>query len=180
MLAAVALVSFACGAIPDEPENVVRLYFMTLGRDPIRNADLGSAVFHASHGLRSPHPAPLLRPGQLVLRPEDLLRGPSSLLELQQMSWMYAQHPPWYQRYVPLLHFEITDLKQGESEARVSAKVSIEGKPPFTQHFALSRPDGGSWRIDRIEQEGVDAIASTAAFFTWPREAAWPGLGAPP
>ena len=102
MLAAVALVALACGGIPDEPENVVRLYFMTLGRDPIRNADLGSAVLHENHGLRSPHPAP-------VRRPEDLLQGPSSLLEKQQMSWMYAQHAPWYQRYIPLLHFEITD-----------------------------------------------------------------------
>ena len=96
------------------------------------------------------------------------------------MSWMSAQLSPWYRRYIPLLHFEVTDLKQSEREARVSARVSIEGRPPFTQHFALSRPAGGSWRIDRIEQEGVDAIATTAAFFTSPREAAWPGLGAPP
>ncbi len=173
MLAVVALVGLACGAIPEESEDVVRLYFSTLGRDPIRNADLGSAALHESHHLRSPHPAP-------VQRPHDLLRAPTSLLELQQMSWMNAQMAPWYQRYIPLLHFEITDRQQSENDAHVSARVSIEGRPPFTQHFTLSRPAGGSWRIDRIEQEGVEAAAKTASFFTWPRESAWPGLGAPP
>jgi len=168
-VAVLTALALACGAMPGEPADVVRLYFETLGRDPIRNADLGSAAFHASHGLHLRRRAPPVPGAPPTPDPNPL--------QFAQMNWIDTERLAWYRRYIPLLHFEITRMSREGREATVTARVAIEGRPPFTQHFWLSQPEGGPWRIDHIEQEGVESTARIASFFTYPNAANWPQPG---
>ncbi len=153
--ALVALALLACGVAP-EPERVVALYFETLGRDPLRAGSLVSGELQAAHGLRHVGSTRAV---------EGRGRADSELV------WLATQAKPVFAERAAKLSVSPLSVREAGGVAEVSVQVSSPGAPPFVQRFHLSRDVEGRWRIDRIDQDGVDGGNLADAFVAAPTEA---------
>ena len=159
LLAAVAI---GCGGAPEAPQDVVALYFRSLGRDPIRSAALVTPEFHARHGLRIQSAWTDTASGERPFR-----------LSSAELAWLGVQRRPEFFAYAPRLRATVTAVQRDDAlHAVVTTRVEGPGAPPFTQRFALVRasPRAG-WQIDRIEQEDLVAANRIAAFVASPSRA---------
>jgi hypothetical protein len=152
----------ACGAAPDAPQDVVALYFRSLGSDPVRSAALVTPAFHARHGLR------IQSAWTDTAHATDPFR-----LSSAELAWLGVQRRPEYLAYAPQLSVAVTDVQGGDAQhAVVTTRVTAPGAPAFTQRFFLVRSTpGGAWSIDRIEQQGLVAANRIAAFVANPSRA---------
>ena len=163
MLAGLVLAAvIGCGAAPDAPQDVVALYFRSLGRDPIRSAALVTPGFHARHGLR------IKSAWTDAASSEQPFR-----LSSAELAWLGVQRRREYLAYAPQLSASVTDVRSEDTRhAVVTAQVAGPGAPPFTQRFYLLRAGPGApWQIDRIEQEGLVPANKIAAFVASPSRA---------
>ncbi len=163
LLAALSVVAIVgCGAAPDAPQDVVALYFQSLGRDPIRSAALVTPAFHESHGLRIKS-----------AWTEAASEAQPFRLSSAELAWLGVQRRPEFFAYAPRLAVGVTEVLRPDAQhAVVTARVAGPGAPPFTQRFFLLRSErGAAWQIDRIQQEGVVPTGKTAAFVASPSRA---------
>ncbi len=154
--------SAGCGAEPDSPQELVALYFRSLGRDPVRSAALVTPAFHARHGLR------IQSAWTDAASAEQPFR-----LSGAELAWLGVQRRPEYLAYAPQLATTDTEVRSDDvRHAVVTTRVAGPGAPPFTQRFILLRasPDE-PWQIDRIEQEDLVPANKTAAFVAKPSRA---------
>lgn len=164
-LVVVALIAVAiagCGATPNAPQDVVALYFRSLGRDPVRSAALVTPAFHARHGLR------IQSAWTDTASAEQPFR-----LSGAELAWLGVQRRPEYFAYAPQLTVSVGDVQSDDGlHAVVTSRVAGPGAPAFTQRFFLLRkqPDA-EWLIDRIEQQDVVPANRTAAFVASPSRA---------
>lgn len=152
-------VAAGCGGAPAAPQDVVALYFRSLGRDPVRSASLLTPDFHRRHGLRIHSAWTAEASSETEFR-----------LSSAELAWMGVQRRPEYFAYAPQLSAEITDVtSEHDRHAVVTTRVAGPGAPPFTQRFFLLRAGpGAAWQVDRIElQERVPAN-KIAAFVASP------------
>jgi hypothetical protein len=157
-----AIAAVACGGTPDAPQDVVALYFRSLGRDPVRSAALVTPAFHERHGLRIQSAWTRTASGVQPFR-----------LSSAELAWLGVQRRPEYFAYAPQLATSVTEVRNDDAQhAVVTASVAGAGTPSFTQRFFLLRaqPDA-PWQIDRIEQEGVVPADKIAAFVASPSHA---------
>jgi hypothetical protein len=160
-LALLAATALACGAPPDAPADVVSLYLRSLGRDPARSAALVTPGLQARHGLRI----------------EGKSREPDPeafRLSRAELAWLGVQRKPEFVALASQLSATILEARViGDDQAEVRARVEAPGGAPYTQTFLLVRNGrGASWRIDRMEQQGVERSNVLAAFVTNPSDAA--------
>lgn len=163
LLAAFAVVAVVgCGAAPDAPQDVVALYFRSLGRDPIRSAALVTTAFHESHGLR-------IKSAWI----ETASEAQPFRLSGAELAWLGVQRRPEFFAYAPRLSVSVTEVRNDDAQhAAVTTRVAGTGAPPFTQRFFLLRSGPGDpWRIDRIEQQELVAANKIAAFVANPSRA---------
>lgn len=163
LLAAFAVVAvIGCGATPDAPQDVVALYFSSLGRDPVRSAALVTPAFHENHGLRIKS-----------AWTEAASEAQPFRLSGAELAWLGVQRRPEFFAYAPRLSVSVTEvLRDGTQHAVVTTRVAGTAAPPFTQRFFLLRSGpGDAWRIDRIEQQELVAANKIAAFVANPSRA---------
>jgi hypothetical protein len=162
LLSALAVVVVGCGATPDAPQDVVALYFRSLGRDPVRSAALVTPAFHKSHGLRIKS-----------AWTEAASEAQPFRLSGAELAWLGVQRRPEFFAYAPRLSVAVTEvLDDGAQHAVVTTRVAGSGAPPFTQRFFLLRSGPGDpWQIDRIEQQELVAANKIAAFVANPSRA---------
>jgi hypothetical protein len=179
MLAALllALLAGAC-ARESTPEQVVRLYFESLGRDPLRAGALVSEQFHARHGLRHATTAQVaawsrrLRGEALAATSEPRPSDPAIRSRAEaELVWLATQIKEGFSERAALLSTSLLSAHQDGDSAEVAVRVTSPESSPFVQRFFLSRGEGGRWRIDRIEQEGVGERSLADAFVAAPSEA---------
>jgi hypothetical protein len=158
----IAVVAVGCGGMPDAPQDVVALYFRSLGRDPVRSAALVTAEFHARHGLRIQSAWTAAASAQQPFR-----------LSSAELAWLGVQRRPQYFAYAPQLSAGVTEVRTEDAQhAVVATRVAGPGAPPFTQRFYLLRArPGAPWQIDRIEQEELVPGNRIAAFVANPSRA---------
>ena len=179
-LATTWLVLVGC-ADHSDPTGVVEAYFRTLARDPVRNAELLSPAFHATHGLRyvTTADAEELRGGDT----SALARPAASTTSLSgsQVAWLMVQMKPDYLAIASRLQPTLEAPRITGDRARLTARVRSATGPGFVQHFTLSRPDPGArWRIDAIEQEGVVEANLRAAIVAYPNTLHYQRMGITP
>ena len=163
LLAALAVVAIVgCGAAPDAPQDVVALYFRSLGRDPVRSAALVTPAFHENHGLRIKS-----------AWTEAASEAQPFRLSSAELAWLGVQRRPEFFAYAPRLSVIVTEVFRPDAQhADVTTRVAGPGAPPFTQRFFLLRSaPGDPWRIDRIEQQELVAANKIAAFVANPARA---------
>lgn len=174
-LARIALLALvACGAPPRTPGDVVAVYFATLGRDPIRSLPLTTENFHRAHGLSivTTSEARAWRGGAQLpdaAAPERVDRA--------QVAWLAIQNRADFARIAGELVATPLSTEEAGDVATVAVTVAPAHAPPFRQIFRLTReaPDS-AWRIDGIEQSGVEPGSEAAAFVAHPSEAARRGI----
>ncbi len=174
---ALALLLFCgCGA-PCTPTETVVAYFRTLGRDPIRSADLLSDTFQAQHGLRVVTSAEMRSwerrirsgSGQAVEASEqgDIPRS----LHHAELAWLATQTKRAFRELAAALHPTPLEERINGDQAVVTVRVFAPQATPFMQRFTLSRESTTApWRIDRIDQGDVDRRSLPAAFVAAPSE----------
>jgi len=155
LLCAVAGCSRTSGA----PEDVVALYFRSLGRDPIRSAALVTQSFHAHHGLRIQSTWTDVPTAQEPFR-----------LSSAELAWLGVQRLGEYAAYATQLTARVTSVQRDDDlHATVTTRVAAPRAPPFTQRFFVVRTQPGApWRIDRIAQEDLVPANRIAAFVASP------------
>jgi len=159
-LACIAVAAAAgCGGTSDAPQDVVALYFRSLGRDPVRSAALVTGAFHERHGLRIQSAWTAAASAGQPFRRSGA-----------ELAWLGVQRRPEYRAYAPQLSAIVTEVRNEDAQhAVVTARVAGPGAPPFTQRFFLVRVrPGGPWQIDRIEQEELVPANEIAAFVANP------------
>jgi len=177
MLAACAwalAVALGCSAPAATPSDVAEAYFRAIARDPIRTLPLLTPEFHRRHGLRVATAADV-RAAAAQRAPTE----PAAPLALDrfQLGWLVIQSKPELARLAAGWTTRLGNTEQSGDTASVSMRVEPRDGSVFEQRFALLR-DGGTWRIDAIEQIGVTPASMTAAFAAWPNEAARRALAA--
>lgn len=176
--AAAALVLWitACAPAPESPRDVVDAYFRAMGRDPIRTLPLVTPAFHAQHGVHvvtSAEAKRAYRHGDTTPVPTDPLA-----IDRLELGWLMIQvRPRFAARLGELERTLLADETAGDT-ARVAVRLAPREGAPFEQHFTLLRNAAGSWRIDSVEQRGVDATNGFEAFIAHPTDAARRGLEA--
>jgi len=172
-----ALLAGAC-ARPATPERVVRLYFESLGRDPIRSGALVSESFHTRHGLRYSTSAQSAdwdrraRSARQDAHAETRQSGPAARSRSEaEALWLATQIKETFAERAALLSISPLSAHENGDAAEVAVRVASPESPPFVQRFFLSRGGDGRWRIDHIEQEGVDERSLADAFVAAPSEA---------
>jgi len=151
-----------CGGVPDAPQDVVALYFRSLGRDPVRSAALVTPEFHARHGLR------IQSAWTDTASAEQPFR-----LSSAELAWLGVQRRPEYFAYAPQLQVSVGGVQSDDAlHAVVTTRVAGPGAPAFTQRFFLLRAaPGADWAIDRIDQQDLVPANRTAAFVASPSRA---------
>jgi hypothetical protein len=170
------LIATACGAPAAPPSDVVRTYFRSLGRDPMRTLPLVTDAFHRRHALRVVTSAEAQAAAD---RAPDT--APNALaLDRHQLGWLAIQSRPELARLLAAETTRIGDAHESGDTASVDVEVAPRDAPAFAQRFALVRGAGGAWRIDAIEQSGVVPANAASAFAAYPNEAARRALAARP
>jgi len=174
---ALALLLFCGCGTPSTPTETVIAYFRTIGRDPIRSADLLSDAFQARHGLHVATSAEMR--GW-----EQRLRGSSGAsveapgqgdtprsLHHAEIAWLGTQMKPVFRELAAALRATPLEEQIEGDRAEVAVRVLAPQTPSFVQRFTLSRDSATArWRIDRIDQAEVDERNLPAAFVAAPSE----------
>jgi len=166
-----------CGCrAPATPTQTVVAYFSTLGRDPIRSADLLSDAFQMRHGLHMGTSAELRdwerrsRSPEAPMEPrkqEDSARS----LHHAEIAWLATQTKPAFRELAAALHPVPLEERIAGEQALVTVRVLAPKTPSFVQRFTLSRHAATAcWQIDRIDQEEVDEQNLAVAFVAAPSE----------
>jgi len=176
----VALLALLAGACVRQqtPEHVVALYFESLGHDPLRAGALLSEQFHTRHGLRHATSAQVaawnrrLRGESPVATSETRASAPAARSRAEaELIWLATQIKEGFSERAAQLSVSPLSAHQDATSAEVTVRVSAPGMPSFVQRFWLSRGGDARWRIDRIEQEGVDERSLPDSFVAAPSEA---------
>jgi len=177
VLLLLALLTAAC-VRQRTPEQVVALYFESLGRDPLRAGSLLSEQFHTRHGLRHATSAQLaawsrrLRGEAPLATSEVRVSAPAAPSRAEaELIWLATQIKEGFSERAAQLSVSPLSAHQDATSAEVMVRIAAPGVPPFVQRFWLSRGGDARWRIDRIEQEGVDERSLPDAFVAAPSEA---------
>jgi len=171
LLAAFALLVFAaCGAAPRTPIEVVGAYFADLGHDPIRSLALTTEGFHGAHGLSlvtkaEAHAWPAGAPSDAPTTPERVDRS--------QVAWLVIQNRAGFESIARGLVTTPGEVSEQGDVAAVAVTVAPAKGVPFVQRFQLVRAGpAAEWRIDSVEQSGVERGNAMAAFVAHPTESA--------
>ncbi len=176
-LAAVLLLAVSC-ARERTPDDVVRLYFASIGRDPVRSGALVTEGFQMRHGMRYSTSAQAadwdrrVRSAQPGMRMQERQAGPAarSRSEAEAM-WLATQIKEGFTDRAARLSISPLAQTLNDDTAEVAVRIASPESPPFVQRFFLSSGTDGRWRIDRIEQEGVGERSLADAFVAAPSEA---------
>ena len=176
VLLLLALLAGAC-VRQRTPEQAVALYFESLGRDPLRAGSLLSEQFHTRHGLRHATDAQiaawsrLLRGKSPAATSEVRASAPAAPSRAEaELIWLATQIKEGFSERAAGLSVSPLSAHEDATSAEVAVRVAAPGVPPFVQRFWLSRGGDARWRIDRIEQEGVDEHSLPDAFVAAPSE----------
>lgn len=165
-----ALAVAACAPAPETPREVVDAYFRAMGRDPLRTLPLVTPAFHVRHGVHVVTSAEAMRArhqGDTTPAPADPLA-----IDRLELGWLMIQaRPAFAERLGELKRTPVSDETTGDA-ARVVVRLAPRAGAPFEQDFALVRDAGGTWRIDAVEQRGVDATNGFEALIAHPTDAA--------
>lgn len=165
-----AAAACACAPTPATPRDVVDAYFRAMGRDPIRTLPLVTPTFHAQHGVHvvtSAEAKRAYRHGDKTPVPTDPLA-----IDRLELGWLMIQvRPRFAARLAELERTTLAEETAGDA-SRVAVRLAPREGAPFEQHFALVRDAAGGWRIDSVEQRGVDATNGFEAFIAHPTDAA--------
>lgn len=145
-------------------------YFRAMGRDPIRTLPLVTPAFHAQHGVHVVTSAEARRSyqhGDTTPVPTDSLA-----IDRLELGWLMIQVRPRFARSVAEFGRTISAEETSGDVARVTTRIAPREGSAFEQDFSLVRGADGTWRIDAIEQRGVDATNGLAAFVAHPTDAA--------
>jgi hypothetical protein len=159
-LLATLCLAWAC-ARPSTPEEVVRAYFASLGRDPLRCGSLVTGSFQRSNGFHFAIAATGVDAGQ----------GAASTRAEAEALWLATQTKTGFEARAARLAIAPLAATRSADAATVSVRVDAPGAPSFVQRFDLARGADGRWRIDRIVQEGVEPGNLADAFVAAPSEA---------
>jgi len=166
----------ACGR-ERSAEDTVRLYFASLGRDPIRAASLTSGLYQAEHGLRFSTSASVAAWGRRVRRGESSPAGAATpeagrgAVDSEALvMWLATQAKDGFAERAESLSIEVLEARESRDTAEIVMRVRPPRAPAFRQHFSLSHDSAGRFVIDRIVQEGVEADSLPDAFVAAPSE----------
>jgi hypothetical protein len=169
-IAVLTLVVGACAPVPETPRDVVDAYFRAMGRDPLRTLPLLTPAFHARHGVHVVTNAEAMR----AYRQGDTTPVPTEPLAIDrlELGWLMIQVRPAFARRLAALERTLLADETSGDTARISVRLVPQEGAAFEQEFALVRDPSGAWRIDSVEQHGVDAINGFEAFIAHPTDAA--------
>jgi len=173
-VAVLTLLALACGGAPDSPRGVVDAYFASLGRDPLRTLPLLSPAFHRQHDLHVVTTAEALRAtsrrGTVGANPDPL--PPQLAPDRLQLAWLMLQVRPGFASELEAFAIEPRGEQTEGATVRVTVRVTPARGQAFDQIFSLTRDNAGAWRIEGVEQRGVDPSNAIAAYVAHPTEAA--------
>jgi len=166
----------ACGKTEHTPTAVVESYFRFLAVDPLRTLPLLTSGFHRRHALRAVTQAEAQAwvsrresASQADLEPVE----PALSIDRLQLGWLSVQRRPEFARLARESARSVLDVRESGDEAEVITRIEPRSGPPFEQRFRLVREAAGSaWRIDAVEQSGVESANAVAAFVAYPNESA--------
>lgn len=164
----------ACGTAEHTPAAVVESYFRCLARDPLRTLPLLTPEFHRRHALRVVTQAEAQawvsrREAASPATPEPA--EPELSTDRFQLAWLSLQGRPEFARLARESAHSVLDVRESGDEAEVITRIEPRSAPPFEQRFRLLREaEGSAWRIDAVEQSGVESANATAAFVAYPNE----------
>lgn len=168
--AAFLLLAIACAPAPETPRGVVDAYFRAMGRDPLRTLALVTPAFHEQHGLHvvtSTEAKRSSQEGDTTPLPTDSLA-----IDRLELGWLILQvRPRFAERLAELDRSVLAEAITGDT-ARVAVRLAPRAGAPFEQDFSLVRDAAGIWRIDSVEQRGVDATNGFEALIAHPTDAA--------
>ena len=176
-IVALVLAALAAGCARERtPDEVVRLYFASLGRDPIRGASLVTEPFQLRHGLRHATTAQAADWARRVRGGAPAATAPPSASAARsraegELMWLATQIKEGYAEQAARLVVTPLASREEGGEAEIAVRVASPGAPGFVQRFFLARGPEASWRIDRIDQEGVTDASLADAFVAAPSEA---------
>lgn len=160
------------------PDDVVRLYFASIGRDPIRAASLLTESFQLRHGLRHATSVQVADWKRRVHAGEHASsvsqRAAGSVARTRSEAealWFATQIKDGYAQQAARLSVTPISTHTQDATAEVAVRISSPGVPSFVQRFFLARGPDARWRIDRIEQEGVTDASVADAFVAAPTDA---------
>jgi hypothetical protein len=153
ILVAATLLGVACAGGARTPADVVGAYFRGVGRNPIATLPLTTDAFHERHGL------------QLAAR-----SGAGA--DEARAAWLAVQSRPELLVMAQQLRTQVASATESGDTAVVLVQVATRAGIAFEQRFALVRDWDGAWRIDAIEQSGVEEDDAIPAFVAYPNEAA--------
>jgi hypothetical protein len=106
-------------------------------------------------------------------RSAPAVERPPPTPEEERLAWLAVQGKPGFRTQLARLTWQIVDVQQaGDLRAIVKARIELPRGRSFEQVFQLVRASpGASWRIEQVEQVGVDENELPAAFVTNPTEA---------
>jgi len=164
----------ACGPDEHPPGAIVEGYFRYLALDPLRTLPLLTPEFHRRHALRvvTQAEAQAWVSRREAASPAEAERAePELSTDRFQLAWLSIQgRPEFAKRARESLH-SVLDIRERNDEADVITRIEPRTGPPFEQRFRLVREAAGSaWRIDAVEQSGVESANAVAAFIAYPNE----------
>jgi len=173
---ALALLFIVGCRAPATPTQTVVAYFRTLGRDPIRSADLLSDAFQMRHGLHMGTSAEMrdwerrFRSPGAPVEAREQGDSPRSLHHAE-IAWLATQTKPAFRELAAALRAIPLEERIAGDQAVVTVRVLAPRAPSFVQRFVLSRDSAiARWQIDRIDQEEVEAQNLAVAFVAAPSE----------
>jgi hypothetical protein len=163
-----------CSASERTPASVVESYFRFLAVDPLRTLPLLTPGFHRRHALRAVTQAEaqawVSRRGSASQEKPELL-DPALSTDRFQLGWLSVQGRPEFARLAREQARSVLDVRESGDEAEVITRIEPRSGPPFEQRFRLAREGTASlWRIDAVEQSGVESANAVAAFVAYPNE----------
>lgn len=167
---AFVLLAAGCSGSSQTPGEVVEAYFRAMGRDPIRTLPLVTPAFHVRHGV---HVVTSAEAKQSHGHDDTTPLATDSLaVDRLELGWLMIQVRPGFARNIAELGVVTRTVETTGDTTRVATRIAPREGSPFEQDFSLVRDARGTWRIDAIEQRGVDATNGFAAFVAHPTDAA--------
>jgi hypothetical protein len=165
-----ALLATACARGAESPRQVVDAYFTALGHDPLRSLALVTREFHGRHALHAVTTSEARR----VLRGHEpaAIDAEALAMDRLELGWLMVQARPAFVKTAGDNTRSIVAEETTGDTARVTTRIAPREGSVFEQEFSLVRGADGTWRIDAIEQRGVDATNGVAAFVAHPTDAA--------
>ncbi len=183
----ILVISAGCARLPATPTETVEAYFRNLKRDPSRNLPLLTPEFHDRHGISMAAVEgwlwgdylfmdPVEREAPIeALAPVDATRG----RDAWEFAWLQVQVEGRLRKAVMFLEPEFrAPVALDDGRVEVQVKVRVEGSFGFVQVFRLKQEGAAGWRIDEIEQRGVQLRDVLIAFSAHPQASLIPAVKA--